>query len=269
MINNINELADKITAFVNYIVKEACERTSSGNYIFEKKDIEIACDVCNMDYNDYLKYIDFIEDELISREELLEFDMYGHIIDFMCALSYCPNLEWSQEDEIIFGSYEEFETRVVNPIEEKKSISELAKIGEDVINNYPDIAKEIQIKSLISSFAPGQVLCEETTQRYIYLKEKQEDEHCLCDIYNSDLSFSHKIFLRNEVIAREIYNGAFTYADNKKESFKRIYNKHKSLDSLIKECKEKKGKRDGDDGPDGPGDIAPARDEYEVEERSI
>lgn len=124
MINSLNELNDKITQFANYIVRTSCENTFSGSYNIE---IEDACAECNIELDDFINYRNFFEDELNSREELLEININSSDIDISCALNYCPNYEWENGDEEIFGSFEEFITRSVLPYMIAKAPLSLAK----------------------------------------------------------------------------------------------------------------------------------------------
>ena len=112
MINTLLELNEKIVLFANYIVKNACEETYSGSYNIE---LEEACEECNIDIADFTKYRRFFEDELNSREEILEINITETDIDVSCALDYCPCYEWDNGDEDIFGSFEGFMERYVKP----------------------------------------------------------------------------------------------------------------------------------------------------------
>ena len=164
MVNDLRTLNKQINDFVNYIVKKACDNTFSGNYIFDENNIKTACAACNMDYNDYLKYIDFIESELISREELLEFDMNGHIIDFLCALNYCPNYEWCQGDEAIFGSFEAFENREIKPVSQPISLTEQADAADrrtTLLYNSISLLADKVFEEYESVEELNEMLCEE------------------------------------------------------------------------------------------------------------
>lgn len=90
----------------NYIVRDACERTSSGNYIIDVEDV--ACHV-HMTEAEIRAHHTEIEEEICRREEILEVDFVDDSFDVTCALSYCPQYEWIYGDEDIFKcSYKEW-----------------------------------------------------------------------------------------------------------------------------------------------------------------
>lgn len=122
MINSLLELNNKVTEFANHVVKTACEETFSGSYVFSVEDI---CSECGIERSDFTKYRNFFEDELYSREEFLEVNFYTGEIDVSCGLKYCPNYEWTEGDEAIFGSFEEYTDRTVVPYKQYKDPASL------------------------------------------------------------------------------------------------------------------------------------------------
>lgn len=134
MINNLRELNNKVNDFVNYVVKTACEHTTSGQYYVSVKN---ACNAVGMSCEDFLQYIDFVFEELCAREELLEFDFDDKAMDFdlNCALNYCPHYEWCAGDEEIFDcSYEEWLESPTKPVSQPLSLSQMAEVGVGVIS---------------------------------------------------------------------------------------------------------------------------------------
>lgn len=115
MIKDLTELNDFVVGFCDYVVRHACENTTSGNYFI---NIEDALKQVPAGYDDFLEYKDLILGELSAREEILdlEYDEENLEFDVNCALDYCPHYEWCEGDEAIFGSYEEFERRIIKPI---------------------------------------------------------------------------------------------------------------------------------------------------------
>lgn len=206
MITNLRELNDKINKIANYVVKEACENTSSGNYIIDAEEI---CENCNIELDDYKKYIDFIKEELQSREELLDCSLTYSEVDVDCALDYCPNYEWERGDEIIFGSYENFENRNIIPIEIKRSISELLEIGEEVYKNHKDIVEDIELNKNIAFLEAGLTFFETSGDRVVFLKELGGDKYWSCDIYDNEFNFLYEKHLTEKQIAIEMFKGVF------------------------------------------------------------
>lgn len=125
MIESLYELNEKINAIVNHIVKEACANTANGNYILDAQD---ACAVGGMGYDDFLAHRDFIISELQGREELLDVQQYDDNFDVTCSLDFCPKYEWQEGDEAVFGSKEDFESRIVKSVSQPISMARAAEI---------------------------------------------------------------------------------------------------------------------------------------------
>lgn len=116
MIGNLKELNEKINVFVDYVVKTACESTTSGNYYVSVDD---SLKASEMSYEDFLSYKSIIQNELAARDEVLDLDFNEaqEEFDVNCALDYCPGYQWCDGDEEIFGcSYEEWLERPVKPV---------------------------------------------------------------------------------------------------------------------------------------------------------
>lgn len=134
MINNLKELNDKVNAFVNYVVKTACEHTTSGQYYVSVVE---ACKAAGMSYEDFSQYKDFVFEELSTREELLDFDFNEKDFEFdvNCGLNYCPGYQWCDGDEDIFEcSYEEWLESPIKPVAQPLSMSQMAEIGAGAIS---------------------------------------------------------------------------------------------------------------------------------------
>lgn len=147
MINDLRELTEKVNTFVNYVVKTACEETTSGQYYVSVED---ACKAAGMVVEDFLEHKDIIMNEFLSRNEVLDFDYRGISadLDIDCTLNYCPNYEWCEGDEEIFGSYAEFEKREVLPVGQPLSLTRLAEIGVNAIS-----ASKNNLNDLVVQFA--------------------------------------------------------------------------------------------------------------------
>lgn len=125
MIENLKELNGKINSFVDFVVKTACESTTSGNYFVSVDD---ALKASNMTYEDYLNYKSVIRNEIEARDEVLDldFDEKQEEFDVNCALDYCPSYEWCDGDEAVFEcSYEEWLERPVKPVAQLSVVDEL------------------------------------------------------------------------------------------------------------------------------------------------
>ena len=127
MINSLYDLNKKVTDFANYIVKTACEETYSGSYSIE---VEEACEMCNIESADFDKYRKFFEDEMNSRDELLEIYIVEDVLEISCALNYCRNYEWENGDDEHFGSFEGFQRRTILPFAQPQEPLSLIRISE-------------------------------------------------------------------------------------------------------------------------------------------
>lgn len=81
-----------------FLIRNACENTTSGNFIIDTDEITKAT---GMDYMDILYYRDAIIDEMYEHKEILdvEYDIYNDHFDIVCALDYCPKYEPNNYDE--------------------------------------------------------------------------------------------------------------------------------------------------------------------------
>lgn len=101
-------LCNAIINASNFIIRRACEHTSSGQYYVNASDVASAT---GMDYEDVLYYQDEIMNEMYEREEILdvEFDNNDYSFSVNCALNYCPSYNWCDGDEEVFEcTYEEW-----------------------------------------------------------------------------------------------------------------------------------------------------------------
>lgn len=105
----------KVIQIANYIVKSACENTSSGSWIIYPDDISVKF---NISEDEYISLIGYVIEELQTRKEILDLvDVGDGTLDLGLALNYCPNYEWREGDEIIFDCTEaEFEKRIILPV---------------------------------------------------------------------------------------------------------------------------------------------------------
>lgn len=148
MIANLFELNEKVMAFSNYVVKTACEKTTSGQYYVSVDD---ACEAVGLSLEDFFKYKDFIVEELFTREELLEFDYSADSMEFdvNCGLNYCPSYQWCDGDEAIFEcTFEEWFKRPALPVAQPLSVSRMAEIGVDAIS-YLAYREEKDLESVV------------------------------------------------------------------------------------------------------------------------
>lgn len=133
MNGNLHELTEQIIRLADYVVKEACERTTSGQYYI---DIQKSREAVGMSAGDFDKYQDLFTVEMLSRDEVLDFDYSedGREFDINCGLNYCPNYEWCEGDEETFGcSYEEWLERPVMPVTQKwETFKEKVKVNTDL-----------------------------------------------------------------------------------------------------------------------------------------
>lgn len=100
----------------NFIVRNACEDTWTGNRIIYVDDV---ANHTHMTYNEILKYREEIMEKMYKRNEILEveFDAYNNCFDVTCCLVYCPQYQWCDGDEEIFGcSFEEWVSAPLEPI---------------------------------------------------------------------------------------------------------------------------------------------------------
>jgi hypothetical protein len=102
MVSTIEEACD-------FIVRVACLNTWSGSYLVSTEEVAVATHFTKQEIE--TKYWEKILYSLWVREEILdaEFDKENLLFDVTCALDYCPNYQWVDGDEEIFGcSYYEW-----------------------------------------------------------------------------------------------------------------------------------------------------------------
>lgn len=126
----LEELSDAITAVANRAVKHGTEHTSSGNYIM---GYDVFFDL--MTEEDFRRYFDLIAAEVEGREELLDLvaDRSAFELDCNFGLDYCPNYQFCDGDEEIFGSFEEWEKMEAKPVAQPLSMRRMAEIGHEAI----------------------------------------------------------------------------------------------------------------------------------------
>lgn len=133
MISSLKELNNVINDVVNDIVKVCTEHTSTGNWYVSYNDVS---DLISEE--DFLKYFDFIRDELLSREEVLELNVTeNREFDVTFGLDYCPNYEWCDGDEVIFDMTEnEWEQNyVTKPVEQPYSMARKSDLLDFALTN--------------------------------------------------------------------------------------------------------------------------------------
>ena len=142
MIENLKELNEKINVFVDFVVKTACESTTSGNYFVS---VDEALKVSEMAYEDFLSYKAIIQNELAARDEVLEYD-YSEVtreFDVNCALDYCPNYQWCEGDEELFGcSFDEWLERPAKPVSQRfEGASTVDELGPSELKKWAYVDK--------------------------------------------------------------------------------------------------------------------------------
>lgn len=126
MVNDLRTINKQINDVVNYIVKHSCEETTTGNWILNYEEVSDL-----IDREDFDQFYSIIEEELRSRPEVLDVEPdYADSFDINIALDYCPNYEWCQGDEAIFGSFEEFQNREIKPVSQPISLTEQANAAD-------------------------------------------------------------------------------------------------------------------------------------------
>lgn len=119
MFCNLNELNQTINQVVDELVRIGTDYTSNGNYIADYDDVKNL-----ISYEDYLGFFNLIEGEISERPEILEVDACDEQFDMIFGLAYCPNYEWMDGDETVFGcSYEEWLEKPTLPISQKSNVN--------------------------------------------------------------------------------------------------------------------------------------------------
>ena len=133
MISDLKELNNIVNNVVNRIVKVSTTNTSTGNWYADYDDV---ADLISHD--DYLKYFDFIYNELLSRSEVLDLNITDeHEFDGMYGLAYCPNYVWCEGDERTFHmTEEEWEHNYVfEPVDQPLSMTRKSQILDNALVN--------------------------------------------------------------------------------------------------------------------------------------
>ena len=100
----------------NFIVRNACENTWTGNYLVGTSDV---AKHTHMTSCEVYMYREQIMEQMYKRNEIfdVEFDYRSGCFDVTCALAYCPQYQWCEGDEEIFGcSFEEWMLAPSEPI---------------------------------------------------------------------------------------------------------------------------------------------------------
>lgn len=97
----------------NYIVRESCENTSTGNWIIYADEIASALGVTE---EDIIRFQEEIMDEMWKRDEVLDACFDNNGFDMICALAYCPQYEWCDDEYTFDCTYEEWMENPVEPI---------------------------------------------------------------------------------------------------------------------------------------------------------
>lgn len=74
----------------NYIIRESCNNTSSGNWITYANEVAFAIGI---DESEIVKFNKDIMKEMWKNNEVLDVYFEHGGFDVMCALAYCPKYE--------------------------------------------------------------------------------------------------------------------------------------------------------------------------------
>ena len=153
MIDSLQELNDVVNNVVNRIVNVSTQQTSTGNWIMGYQDLS---DLISK--FDYYQYFDLIASELATRQEVLDLDTSDHQFDCIFGLSYCPNYEWCEGDEEIFGCDKQQweQTFRAEPVSQPLSISRMAEIGQQAILHILETS-DIAIEDLTESIGMSMI----------------------------------------------------------------------------------------------------------------
>lgn len=121
MITSLQELNEMVVSIANYVVRDACEHTSSGQRFVSLDDAlsQYAKENPSFTYDDYLSVKDIVLNTIAERDEVLdvEFNEETEEFDVNCALDYCRYYEWCEGDEETFNcSYDEWLNQPPKPI---------------------------------------------------------------------------------------------------------------------------------------------------------
>lgn len=139
-ISTLAELSDAVTAVANRAIKHGAEHTGTGTYLFDADDFR---DLISPE--DFVRYFDLIAAEIGSRDELLDLSADGvtHKLDCNFGLAYCPSYQWCDGDEIIFGSYEEWENAPTLHVSQPFSMHQMSQIGAETIDSVQKLMDKL------------------------------------------------------------------------------------------------------------------------------
>lgn len=138
MLTTLQEINEMVVSISNYVVRFACEHTTSGQRfvpVMEAlKNYQEQNPCCS--FEDVLAHRDIICNNIAERVEVLDihYDPYTDEFDVDCALNYCPAYEWCDGDEETFGcSYEEWVSMPTEPVVDQVSPSRYEEIAKNAI----------------------------------------------------------------------------------------------------------------------------------------
>ena len=115
-------MRETVIAIANWVVRDACENTSNGNWILYADEIMRRF---SLSADELGEIKPALEEELALRDEVLEIgfetDASGdEALSVTCALDYCPRYDWQSGDEEVFGcSYQEWLKKDALPVVDK------------------------------------------------------------------------------------------------------------------------------------------------------
>ena len=130
MIYNLRELNEVVNAVANRALDIAAELSSSGQRYIDYSNV---ADLISQE--DFIKYADFIVEELNTREELLEpVEFNDGQLDINMGLKYCKFYQWCDGDEEIFNcSFEDWLKMEATPVHHPLSLTRMAEIGKKAV----------------------------------------------------------------------------------------------------------------------------------------
>ena len=138
MITSLQELNEMVVSISNYVVRQACEHTSSGQRFVSLDDAleQYAQQNPSFTYDDFLAVKDIVLDTIAERTEVLDvgFDEDTEEFDVNCALEFCPRYEWCEGDEDTFDcTYDEWLELPVKQIVDQMSPTRAEEIAQKAI----------------------------------------------------------------------------------------------------------------------------------------